>query len=209
MTRFNDPFASSVRLPVTTAIRAIAPVPAASAPIGPIEIDLKRHWPRSASAAFCKVRDEWGLFSNFASCRVEAGGAIWRSSEALYQALRFPGAPDVQRRIQQARSAFDAKAIARANVGLQRRDWLGVNLDAMGWTLCCKRDASLGFAGLLRRAACLEIVEISVRDSFWGAKPSPNGFVGGNALGQLLGRVRDGQGFAPPPGSLLFGRPLA
>lgn len=79
------------------------------------------------AAAFRTVREEWGLFSNFArqplGIPLDDGRTLTAtSSEALYQACKFTGHPAVQLAVLAA-SPADAKAITRDNAGLVRGDW--------------------------------------------------------------------------------------
>lgn len=205
MPRIADPFASAV--PTATPIAA-APA-AATEPQTPI-IDLSpRRYRRSEVAAFCRVRDDWGQFSNFARCELTVDGRTWRSSEALYQALRFPGLPELQRRIFQAPDPFAVKQIAKEHYASSRDDWMaGARLSAMAWTLGVKARQWAPFSRQLLASVGQPIVEVSRIDGFWGARPDAEILFGVNALGQLLEFSRAGRSFAAPAGSMLFGRPI-
>ncbi len=116
---------------------------------------------------------------------------IW-SSEALYQACRFPHLPEVQRAIINERSPMTAKMKAKHFSRDTREDWESVRVKIMRWCVHVKLAQNLTKFGLL--LSCTEdrpIVEESRRDAFWGAKPSPGGkLVGVNALGRLLMELR-------------------
>ncbi len=172
-------------------------------------------------AAFCRVADRHGGLSNMASTYpLLVNDAVVPSSEALYQALRHPHRPDVQRAIIEARSPMGAKAAARGSVGDTRPDWGSIRVAAMRFVLrvklACNHSRVLT---LLADTGEMPIVEVSVRDDWWGARPDAHGrLVGRNVLGRLLMELRrdaltnglDMLRVAPPdvPDLLLLGRPL-
>ena len=115
------------------------------------------------------------------------------TSEALYQACRFPDSPDIQRLIIGQRSPMTAKMKARRHASLTRRDWDDVRVEIMDWCLRVKLAQNWdGFSRLLRRTGDRPIVEDSRKDAFWGAKRTDDGeLVGANALGRLLMELRE------------------
>lgn len=164
----------------------------------------ERWFVKADCAVFCRSRDRFGGLSNMSFGReIQLGERTWRSSEALYQACRFPDAPEVQEEIFAAASGMEAKKIARAHDGKTRADWYEINVAAMAWTLSHKAETSPRFQGDLAETDTLEIVELSARDAFWGAKPrTANGkelLRGQNVLGSLLGQLRDGARLLTPP----------
>lgn len=45
---------------------------------------------------FYSTKDEFGAFSNFSKYPIVYNNKKWKTSEAAYQAEKFPTAPDVQ-----------------------------------------------------------------------------------------------------------------
>lgn len=143
-------------------------------------------------AAFLRVRERFGPFSNMASgFPISAGGAEIGSSEALYQALRFPHLPDFQREIIDQPAPILAKRHAYTRVAQTRPDWDAVKVNVMRYVLRAKFGTAQGdLLDLLRGTGEAPIVEISQRDDFWGARPVNGALVGRNVLGRLLMELR-------------------
>lgn len=150
---------------------------------------------------------------------LDVEGVRIRTSEALYQACRYPHMPDVQRLIIAQASPMSAKMKGKPFRSQSRPDWDEVRLGVMRWCLRVKLAQNWsGFAALLGATRDSPIVEESARDDYWGAKPSGDRLVGTNALGRLLMELReDARGAGapiervePPPirGFLLYGRSI-
>jgi len=175
-------------------------------------------WNRAACVVFCKTREEWGGLSNMASgYPLLVAGQKILSSEALYQACRFPHRPEVQRTILAQRSPMAAKMVGKPHRADSRPDWDDVRVELMRWCLAVKAAQHPGFRALLRRTGTRPIVELSRKDDFWGAKELPDGALRGtNQLGLLLVQLRDGlpadaPAVVPPPsvpGVLLLDEPV-
>jgi ribA/ribD-fused uncharacterized protein len=149
---------------------------------------------RSECAAFCKVAEKWGGFSNMAGgYPLLINGISIRTSEALYQACRFPKDPEVQRLIIDQKSPMSAKMVGKPYRDRTRADWDDVRVPIMRWCLRLKLVQHWDtFGALLRESGELPIVEISVKDDFWGARPVGElRLVGQNVLGLLLVETRD------------------
>ncbi len=143
-----------------------------------------------------RVKEEWGDLSNMTNdFPLTVAGILIGSSEALYQAMRFPHQPDWQREVFDAGHAMAAKMKSRKerrrDTG-SRPDWLTVNLDIMRWTLRVKLAQHFKeFGRLLRATRERAIVELSKKDAFWGAIPGEDGVLrGANHLGKLLMELR-------------------
>lgn len=123
--------------------------------------------------------------------RVE--GIPVRTSEALYQACRFPHLPDVQEQIIAQTSPMTAKMKSKPHRKYSRPDWMRVRVAIMKWCLRVKLVQNWeSFGALLEATDKKAIVEDSRKDSFWGAKPvGEDRLVGENTLGRLLMEVRD------------------
>lgn len=161
-------------------------------------------------ASFCKVADPLGTLSNMHNRQpLVVDGVTWKSSEALYQALRFPHNPELQERIRNESNAYTAKILAHEHKAETRPDWNEVNEHAMAWVVTLKKDQSAVFREDLDSTKGRDIVELSVKDDFWGAKPKGDQLVGRDVLGNILTQLRDGARMdEPPPGSMLLGRPI-
>lgn len=153
-----------------------------------------RIYKQSECIAFHKTKDEFGGLSNMAS-----GFPLFvnrfpiRTSEALYQACRFPHLPDIQRRIIDAKSPMTAKMLSKPYRKYSREDWICVRVKIMQWCLRIKLAQNLEkFSSLLLSTKELAIVEYSTKDDFWGAKfdKEKGCFIGMNVLGRLLMGLR-------------------
>ena len=157
-----------------------------------IELSEKT-WRKAECAYFMRSRERHGQLSNMTSgYPLTVNGLTFQGPEGLYQALKFPLSPDAQRAIARQRSGMDAKKTAYAlNHGF-RRDWEEVKLDAMALTLAIKLiQHPERFGSALGETGDMDIVEMSHRDAWWGAKPEGNILRGVNALGKLLTLLRD------------------
>ena len=153
-----------------------------------------RTYDRSGSAVFLKTRERYGGLSNMAGgFPLLVNGVPIRTTEALYQACRFPHLPNIQQLIIDQRSPMTAKMKGKPHRHASRRDWNGVRIRIMRWCLEVKLAQNwVKFGEALRETGTLPIVEHSRRDDFWGAKPvDGRTLVGVNALGRLLMELRE------------------
>lgn len=171
-------------------------------------------------AVFCKTKEKFGGLSNMcAGFPLHVNGQGILTSEALYQALRFPDHPDVQRLIIASRSPMGAKMIAKSHIAKTRPDWVNLCEEAMWWSLCVKLLQNYdAFAALLASTTDKPIVEKSHNNRYWGAVPYGDRLVGRNVLGVMLVALRtvaqdravSTTPLGPPvmPSPLLFGQPI-
>lgn len=146
----------------------------------------------NACIVFRRNADEYGMFSNMYRTPLKVNGIEFLTSEALYQACRFPDHPQIQLSILQEKSPMNAKGVARTNDEKTREDWYDVNILIMRWCVQIKYlQHHESFGILLDSTAPKEIVESSAKDSFWGAIPQNGHLHGTNALGRVLKYVRD------------------
>ncbi len=154
----------------------------------------KRTYDRTNSVVFLKTRERYGGLSNMAGgFPLRVNGLRILTSEALYQACRFPHRPDLQRMVIEQRSPMTAKMKSKPHRYETRRDWNRVRVAIMRWCLRVKlAQNAAAFRNLLLSTGDLAIVEESRRDDFWGANPiDENRLVGVNALGRLLMELRE------------------
>ena len=146
------------------------------------------------SVSFRTTRERFGGLSNMApGFPIEVNGVQIATSEALYQACRFPDRPDVQRIIIEQRSPMTAKMKSRRFQRDTRSDWEWIRVMVMGWCLRVKLAQNWDeFGELLLSTGNAPIVEDSRKDDFWGAKRrTDEKLIGTNALGRLLMELRD------------------
>ena len=182
-----------------------------------------RTYRRSESVVFLKTNEDFGGLSNMAGgYPIHVNGIRVLTSEALYQACRFPHLPEVQRMIIGQISPMTAKMKSKPYRNDSRVDWDQVRVRVMRWCLRMKLANNWhAFSELLLRTKERPIVEASRKDDFWGAKVVDDGdtLVGMNVLGRLLMELREQvkqQGrdaaldIAPPdiPQFLLFGKEI-
>lgn len=154
----------------------------------------KRTYTRSESIVFCKTKESFGGLSNMAGgYPLLVNGIHIRTTEALYQACRYPALPDVQQIIIEQKSPMTAKMKSKPYRHLTRADWNVVRVNIMRWCLRVKLAQNWHkFGFLLGETGNSPIVEESKKDDFWGAKATnDNVLVGYNVLGRLLMELRD------------------
>jgi len=154
---------------------------------------------------FKKTNEEFGGFSNMSGgFPLLINGIRVRTSEHLYQALKFSNHPDVQKEILGEPSPMVAKWIAnskddketnkKGNKGMVRDDWDSIQLEVMDFCLRVKLIYHwVKFGDLLRSTEEMNIFEIEARkktSSFWGVVEDKTGFRGENHLGKLLMKLR-------------------
>jgi len=156
----------------------------------------REEYQKQSVAHFCRVRDEWGVFSNMHRPEKEVltvGGREWLSTEAIYQALRFPDHPEVQERVRQQKSPMTAKMVTKPfRETCSRSDWKEVKVEIMQW--CLRLKLAQWFRHVywpLIQSDPLPIVEISTKnDEFWGTTDQGGRLIGCNALGRLWMGIR-------------------
>lgn len=186
--------------------------------------DEPRTYRRSDVIVVYRTKDAFGGLSNMASgFPLHVNGVRVPTSEALYQACRFPHLPEIQRLIIGQHSPMTAKMKSKPYREQSRSDWDAVRFRVMRWCLRVKLAQNYdAFGGLLLRTSGRPIVEQSRRDDYWGAKvcgDDEETLIGQNVLGRLLMELR---GLLEENGSdnltavsplnirnfLLFGKPI-
>jgi len=142
--------------------------------------------------SFRKTTEKFGGLSNMASgYPIVVNNIFIRTSEALYQALRFTEFSEIQKEIISQTSPMTAKMKSKKYRDRTREDWHKLRVHIMRWTLRVKllqnKDT---FGKLLLETEDLPIVEESSKDTFWGAKLINNRLEGMNVLGRLLMQLR-------------------
>lgn len=148
----------------------------------------------AASVVFLKTKEKFGGLSNMApGFPLMVNGVRIRTSEALYQACRFPHMPEVQSLIIDQHSPMTAKMRSKPFRKQSRSDWDAVRVKVMRWCLRVKLAQNWReFRSLLLSTGERPIVEQSRKDDFWGAKVVEDGtLMGMNVLGRLLMELRE------------------
>ena len=170
-----------------------------------------RVYDRETSVVFLKTKERFGGLSNMAAgFPLRVNGVRIKTSEALYQACRFPHMPEVQQLIIGENSPMTAKMRSKPYRRVSRHDWDFVRVKIMRWSLRVKLAQNWReFGRLLLSTGDRPIVEQSRKDDFWGAKVADDGtLVGMNVLGRLLMELRE-QLKGDEAESLRFIEPLA
>jgi len=186
--------------------------------------DSLRTYSRADAVVVYKTKERFGGLSNMASgYPLKVNGVKLLTSEALYQACRFPHLPNIQREIIIQHSPMTAKMKSKPHRKDSRIDWDKVRTQVMRWCLRVKLAQNYEeFGRLLLATQDHPIVEQSRKDDFWGAKVTgiaDETLVGQNILGRLLMELREmlkedfeGELKSVPPLSipefLLLGRPI-
>jgi ribA/ribD-fused uncharacterized protein len=144
-------------------------------------------------AYFCKTAEIYGGLSNMAAgFYIHIGDSKILTSEALYQACRYPDYPDIQKSIITQSSPMTAKKISRKEISKCRDDWNNIRVIIMKWVLRVKLIQNWDtFSELLESTGNKSIVEMSTKDDFWGCFKNGTTLVGTNALGRLLMELRE------------------
>ncbi len=129
---------------------------------------------------------EYYFLSNFSAFGVDWKGAFYMTSEHVYQAEKFLDEA-VREKIRSAKSAHDAKQIARANIDLCRDDWESAKLGTMKDILLAKVSQHDYIKEKLVSSGDATLIENSPQDSFWGWGPNKDGQ---NQLGKLWMEIR-------------------
>ncbi|WP_066183515.1 NADAR family protein [Hoeflea olei] len=153
-----------------------------------------REYERDQVVSFRKTTEDFGGLSNMApGYPIYILGLRVRTSEALYQACRFPHLPQVQRMIVEETSPMTAKMRSKPYRDDSRADWEEVRVKVMRWCLRAKLLHNWpAFSKLLLATGDRPIVEDSRKDDYWGAKGGEDNLLAGrNVLGRLLMELRE------------------
>lgn len=124
---------------------------------------------------------------NFSSFAVEYKRYIWSTVEHAYQAQKFFGFPKITDQIKQARSAHEAKQIAKANKDKVRLDWPDIKLQIMEEILRAKLEQHPYVKNKLSETGIRKLIEDSPTDNFWGRGPDNHGQ---NHMGKIWMKLR-------------------
>ena len=146
-----------------------------------------------------KVKEESGWLSCMSAYPVIHQGISYKTCEALFQAIRFEGYPEIQKEIQQCPSPMGAKMIARKNRDKLNRgtkwDETPSDIPLMKMCLKLKLEQHPELKGKLIATGDAIIIEDCTthdRESarFWGAVNENGKWVGENVFGKLWMEIR-------------------
>lgn len=143
--------------------------------------------------AFTKVALPYGWLGNMSPHPVTYDRQEWRTTEALFQALRFPENPTIQEAIRREKSPMTAKMVAKRNRGdMTVEAGSEKDLANMRLVLRLKIEQHPALRKALLETGDATIIEdcTSRRASIWGARRVGDKWEGQNLLGQLWMELR-------------------
>lgn len=147
--------------------------------------------------AFTKVALPYGWLGNMSPHMVKYDGKLWKTSEALFQGLRFWDFPEIREEIRNAKSPMAAKMIAKKYRKLLNGKVMDEDdLKRMKLVLMLKLERNPDLKRkLLATGNSVIIEDCSKRKGgsgkFWGAARTENGWEGENHLGKLWMEIRE------------------
>lgn len=157
-------------------------------------------YPIEQSVFFHKKTDEHWILSNMSSCPLEVEGIPFKSSEHLFQTLKFATPKSITAVYQSKSPKMTAKHWQKID-GHRREDWGQIFIDVMKFCLQQKYEQCPEFREELERTKGYNIVElqdkkndkVSSRANAWGVKSKGQNYEGANLMGRLLMEMRDGK----------------
>ena len=150
-------------------------------------------YPVSECVAIRKVKEPWGIFGNFAPTPIILNEVTFKTSELLFQLMKFKE----KEPILAVYNAKTPKMVAKHWEKTHRReDWGRMIVDAMKFCITQKYEQSEDFRKELERSKGKYIVEDQTSfpkktPDTWGVKQQGSDFIGPNLLGRLLMELRD------------------
>jgi ribA/ribD-fused uncharacterized protein len=149
--------------------------------------------------AFTKVNLPYGWLGNMSPYPVEYKGKHYRTTEALFQCMRFDGYPEVQESIMAQKSPMSAKMSAkkfRKDLGLEVNMGDEADLERMRICLRLKINQHHNLKEMLLFTGDAMIIEdsskrLNVSGLFWGSAKIVGEWVGRNKLGILWMDLRE------------------
>ena len=152
-----------------------------------------RKYKKNECITFKSTKRKHGDLSNMApGFPLFIKGVKIKTSEALYQALRFPDHPHIQKKIISYSSPISAKKYGRTQIERTRSDWDHHRFKIMKFCIELKLYQNMNtFSETLYNTNGLPIVEYTDKDKVWGAIQEGHFYIGTNALGRLLMELRE------------------
>ena len=157
-------------------------------------------YPIAQSVFFHKKTDDHWILSNMASCPLEIESIPFKTSEHLFQTLKFATPESITAVYQSKSPKMTAKHWQKIG-GHRREDWGQIILDVMKFCLQQKYEQCPEFRTELERTKGYHIVELqdakndkdTSRANGWGVKTKGENYEGANIMGRLLMELRDGK----------------
>ena len=157
-------------------------------------------YPIAQSVFFHKKTDDHWILSNMSACPLEVEGIPFKSSEHLFQTLKFVTPESITAVYQSNNPKMTAKHWQKIG-GHRREDWGQIILDVMKFCLQQKYEQCPEFKKELDSTIGYNIVELqdrkndkdSSRANGWGVKTKGENYEGANIMGRLLMELRDGK----------------
>lgn len=145
---------------------------------------------------FNKNKDAYGWLSNMSAYPIKFGIDVYRTSEALFQALRFSN-NDIKKLIRDEKSPMDAKAVMIANsqhITIEKYSEKDINNMRMCLKLKLQQHPTL-VDELLATGDAIIFEDVTQRGDkgsnlFWGAMVVDGELVGKNVLGNIWMEMR-------------------
>lgn len=123
---------------------------------------------------FSKSTDEYGFLGNMVGGYpilffTEGTAHLAYTSEAFYQALKFPNHPEIQRDILLEPNGFRSKIIAKKHASKIASGWDRVKVAAMNYAVWLKVRSNREILSRFPPGENPTLVELTSRDHFWGA----------------------------------------
>ncbi len=149
-------------------------------------------YPVSERVAIRKVKEQWGIFGNFAPTPIIINGVTFKTSELLFQLMKFKEAEPILAVYNANNPKMTAKHWEKTH---RREDWGRMIVDAMKFCLTQKYEQNEEFRKELERSKGKYIVEDQTSfpkksPDTWGVKQQGSDFVGPNLLGRILMELR-------------------
>lgn len=148
-----------------------------------------------------RVSEQWGIFCNFAKTPLTVKGYTFKSSEQLFQLMKFKDVEVVRNILsgitRGGKKCHEVKKTVKSYEKEYRRDdWGSMIIDAMKFCLQTKYDQCEEFRNMLLESKGYFIVEDQTSfpkksPDAWGVKLRDGKYVGPNLLGRLLMELRD------------------
>lgn len=153
-------------------------------------------YPADTCIPFSKVKEQWGIFGNFAPTPLEVNVVEFVNCEQLFQMMKFTDEETLKTIHNSKGMKIKYAAKAAEKLGLRRPDWGQIIIDVMKLCLQTKFDQSEQFRTTLQETIGKTIVEDQSRfkkkkADTWGAKLINGKYEGSNLLGRLLMELRD------------------
>lgn len=147
--------------------------------------------------AFTKVALSYGWMGNMSPHPVVHDGLTYRTSEALFHALRLPEGHEGREKIREQKSPMAAKMVSKTlKDDYVVEPWSAEDVTNMIYCVKLKLEQHPDLMEQLVATEGQHIYEdVTSRDkgsgSFWGASKKSGSWVGQNILGEILMEVRD------------------